>query len=197
VSGATYGITTASGNLRFASAALAERRCTGIDSRIQEPLRGSSRPKLNKHKKNKGFSVVELLIVMAVIMTVSAMAIPNLVSALDSARVARAVGDIRMIEDQVGLYNAINGKLPDDLSQVGCDLMLDPWKAQYQYYNHASSKGNGQSRKDHFLVPLNSDYDLYSMGKDGKSSPPITANPSQDDILRAADGSYIGLASLF
>ena len=55
-------------------------------------------------------------------------------------------------------------------------------------------KGNGQARKDRFLVPLNSDYDLYSMGPDGKSSSPITAKPSQDDIIRAADGSYVGPA---
>ena len=48
-----------------------------------------------------------------------------------------------------------------------------------------------------FLVPLNSDYDLYSMGKDGVSSPPITAKPSQDDVIRASNGSYVGLASNF
>jgi len=58
-------------------------------------------------------------------------------------------------------------------------------------------KGNGQARKDRFLVPLNDDYDLYSMGQDGVSAPPITAKPSQDDILRASDGSYLGLASQF
>jgi general secretion pathway protein G len=44
---------------------------------------------------------------------------------------------------------------------------------------------------------LNDDYDLYSMGQDGVSVSPITAKPSQDDILRASDGSYLGLASQF
>ena len=58
-------------------------------------------------------------------------------------------------------------------------------------------KGNGKARKDRFLVPLNSDYDLYSKGKDGKSSSPITASDSQDDVIRASDGSYVGLASQF
>jgi general secretion pathway protein G len=50
-------------------------------------------------------------------------------------------------------------------------------------------------RKDRFLVPINTDYDLYSMGKDGRSSPPLTAKASRDDIIRANDGAYIGLAS--
>jgi len=48
-----------------------------------------------------------------------------------------------------------------------------------------------------FLVPLNSDYDLYSVGKDGASSPPIMAKPSQDDVIRASNGSYVGLAANF
>jgi general secretion pathway protein G len=50
-------------------------------------------------------------------------------------------------------------------------------------------------RKDRFLVPINSDYDLYSMGKDGKSSSPLTSKNGRDDIIRANDGAFIGLAS--
>jgi general secretion pathway protein G len=55
----------------------------------------------------------------------------------------------------------------------------------------------GKWRKDRFLVPLNSDYDLYSMGKDGCTVAPITAKASHDDILRANNGSYVGLASKY
>ena len=55
----------------------------------------------------------------------------------------------------------------------------------------------GKLRKDRFLVPVNSDYDLYSKGQDRKSSTPFTAKASQDDIVRANDGAYVGLASEF
>jgi len=44
-------------------------------------------------------------------------------------------------------------------------------------------------------VPLNSTYDLYSKGKDGASASPLTAKASADDVIRANDGGYIGLAS--
>jgi general secretion pathway protein G len=54
-----------------------------------------------------------------------------------------------------------------------------------------------QCRKDKFLHPINTDYDLYSMGVDGKSAKPITAQPSQDDIIRINDGAYIGLVSKY
>jgi general secretion pathway protein G len=55
----------------------------------------------------------------------------------------------------------------------------------------------GQPRKDRFLVPINTDFDLYSMGRDGESVPALTAAKSRDDVVRAANGSYIGLASRF
>jgi general secretion pathway protein G len=49
-------------------------------------------------------------------------------------------------------------------------------------------------RTDKNLVPLNSDYDLYSMGKDGESQIPLTVKISHDDIIRANDGAFVGLA---
>ena len=44
-------------------------------------------------------------------------------------------------------------------------------------------------------MPLNSTYDLYSMGKDGQSQSPLTAKASLDDVIRANDGGFIGLAA--
>ena len=60
--------------------------------------------------------------------------------------------------------------------------------------------GGGQSdraRKDHNLHPLNSDFDLYSMGPDGESQPALTAKASWDDIIRASDGGFVGRASRY
>ena len=57
--------------------------------------------------------------------------------------------------------------------------------------------GIGGARKDRFLVPINSDFDLYSMGKDGQSVGPLTAQKSHDDVIRANDGGFYGLASNF
>jgi len=150
-----------------------------------------------RNKNSRGFTVLELLIVAAVVLTVSAIAIPNLMASIDQARIAKAVADIRNLEEEIALYASINNQLPDGLSQVGYTDYLDPWQNPYQYLNHTTMKGNGKARKDRFLVPLNSDYDLYSMGKDGQSAPPITSNQSQDDIIRVGSSGYIGLASQF
>lgn len=61
----------------------------------------------------------------------------------------------------------------------------------------ASSQAPQMPRKDRFLHPINSDYDLYSQGKDGRSVEALTANLSQDDVIRANDGAFIGLARNF
>jgi general secretion pathway protein G len=53
------------------------------------------------------------------------------------------------------------------------------------------------SRKDQFLVPLNTDYDLYSRGKNGLSQSSIASAVSLDDVVRANDGAFLGLAAKY
>jgi general secretion pathway protein G len=153
--------------------------------------------RVSKGRRERGFTIVEIMITVAIILTIAAIGVPNFMLAIDDARNGKAVGDIRTMEDGIELYLVVNNVLPDDLSQVGYGGFLDPWGNPYEYLNHSTMHGNGHARKDRFLVPLNSDYDLYSMGPDGKSSSPLTAQASKDDIIRAADGNYIGLASQF
>jgi general secretion pathway protein G len=74
--------------------------------------------------------------------------------------------------------------------------MRDAWGNPYEYLRIAgpSPPNRGQLRKDKNLVPINSDFDLYSMGPDGDSKKPLTAKASRDDIIRAADGAFVGAA---
>ena len=50
---------------------------------------------------------------------------------------------------------------------------------------------------DQFGVPVNTAFDLYSLGEDGSSSPSIMTMPSQDDVLLGDDGGFIGLATRY
>lgn len=114
---------------------------------------------------------------------------------MDRVRVARAVVDIGGIEGWIARYEGNNRVLPNQLADLGVPIPLDPWGNPYQYLNHDAAKGKGGFRKDKRIVPINTDYDLYSMGKDGQSVPPLTAHASRDDIVRANDGRFIGLVS--
>jgi general secretion pathway protein G len=113
---------------------------------------------------------------------------------VDRANTAKAIQEIRALEIDITTYYAGSGTFPPDLATIGRDTMLDPWGNPYQYLPLGLGPP-GQARKDRFLVPVNSDYDLYSMGPDGASQAPFTAHASRDDIVRANDGGYVGLAA--
>lgn len=130
-------------------------------------------------------------------MTIAAISVASLLSARETARIARAAADIRALEADIGVYEYQYGRLPNSLDDLGRGVVLDPWGTPYRYLNFTDPGSMGAARKDRFLVPINSTYDLYSMGKDRRSVPPLTAPVSQDDIIRANDGAYIGLASQF
>lgn len=168
----------------------------GSETSLPELL-GTSVRSRERHEVSSGFTLLELLVVVGLILTIAAIAVPYLTSTLDQARYAKAVADIHTLQDAINADQLQNGVYTDSLASLGYGSLVDPWGNPYQYLNHATMHGNGQARKDRFLVPLNTDYDLYSMGKDRQSVPPLTGKSSQDDIIRAGDGSYIGLASLY
>jgi len=144
-----------------------------------------------------GFTIMELLVVTMIIGTLSSMAAPPLQRIRERAFIARASADIRILSSELMIYIEINYEPPVSLAAIDRATLLDPWGNPYMYVNLFGQKGNGIARKNKFAVPLNDDFDLGSAGPDGKSKPPLTAADSQDDILRAWNGSFIGPASDF
>ena len=107
-----------------------------------------------------------------------------------------AQNDIIGNEAKIETYLTMHGQLPATLADVALAAMTDPWGQPYVYYDIAAN-GKGGARKDHALNPLNTDYDLYSPGADGKSKAQITQQDSVDDVIRASNGGYVGLSSGF
>ena len=147
-----------------------------------------------------GFTLLEIMIVSVILGSLAAVAVPRLNEALFRAQVARSIGDLKALEVDLYDFWVEHGRLPGTLAEIGRDGLLDAWGRPYRYLPIAPSTagggGNvGQYRKDRFLVPLNSDFDLYSAGADGRTQAPLGAAASQDDVLRANDGGFIGLAS--
>ena len=172
---------------------------------------------LNKHRlpfcgpnliqRSQGFTLVELVVVMGVLAVLTLMGMGVYSHFIKSAKNTRAIAEIRLLEKEILEFWQTNDRLPDSLVELGHAVMLDPWKTPYQYINFDitagwqdmrrvtkkknNGKGNGKGKSD----ALNEDFDLFSMGEDRMSTPDLDDGSSLDDIVRADDGRYTGLAS--
>ena len=69
--------------------------------------------------KQKGFSLIELLIVVAIILIIAAIAIPNLLRAKIAANQASAVGSLRTLNTACIAYSTSYGQYPAALTNLG------------------------------------------------------------------------------
>jgi general secretion pathway protein G len=153
----------------------------------------SSRRK--RYPGRKGFTLLELMIVIAILAVLGAIAVPQYKSYADRATYHKLIQTMRMIDREISVFNITTGRFPENLGEVNLGYLRDPWNNSFRYLNVVTARNIGQVRKNRNLVPINLDYDLYSMGPDGQSKAPLTARQSQDDIIRAENGSFFGRAS--
>lgn len=142
----------------------------------------------------RGFTMIELATAMLLVGVLIAIALPVYDGYRERIRRSQAVRDIASMSAAVQRFSLDNRAFPQTLAEVGQAGLLDPWGRPYVYYN-VEANGKGGARKDHKLNPLNTDFDLYSVGKDGKSKPQISQKDSVDDIIRASNGRFVGKAA--
>jgi general secretion pathway protein G len=144
---------------------------------------------------NHGFSLIELLVVTVILAVLASFAVPAYYKLLDRAKTSGCISELRTLEKEIVGFAAENRVYPNSLADLGLGLISDPWGNAYQYRNHA----NGDPPRLDMLgiLPLNTDFDIFSLGKDGLSMPKISEAVSLDDVVRAGDGNWVGLGENF
>ena len=155
----------------------------------------------------RGFSFVEMLVALLIASILIIIAVPVFGDSkpdcdqpgarqgpLMRAKIAQVTGDIGEIHLAASRFELSNNRYPVDLAEIGLDDMRDPWGNPYRYLVVFGRQDVGPVRKDHNLKPVNTGYDVYSMGPDGVTASPFTSTPGKDDIVMANDGDYFGLA---
>lgn len=123
-------------------------------------------------KTNKGFSLIEIMVVLAIMGLLAAIVAPNVMNALSQGKEKKVRADFTQLETALKMYKMDNGFYPT--SDQGLEALVtaptgspeprsypaegymprlpqDPWKFDYVYL----SPGNGRP------------YDIYTLGADG------------------------------
>jgi general secretion pathway protein G len=148
----------------------------------------------------KAFTLVELLLTVAILGTLSAIAIPTYTNYIQRNNNTQAAVDIRNIESQIEGFKALSGRPPNDFAEANIAAKNDPWGNPYRYLRIQGVDWKDVKnlvRRDKHENPVNSDYDLYSIGKDGKTDRKFWQTDAYDDVVRCNGGAYVGLASAY
>jgi len=104
-------------------------------------------------RKQKGFTLIELLIVVAIIGIIAAIAIPNLLNAINRGRQKRSMADMRAIATALEAYSVdfnfyprttVTGDLGTKLDKYLTPTFIkrlpvnDGWNQEFQMYNDPS-----------------------------------------------------------
>jgi len=143
----------------------------------------------------RGFTLVELIVVCAILGVLAIMAIPAFSEMREKAKNARCKSEIRSLEKNIIAWNLDHGGLPDLLNASVSTILIDPWGNSYVYYKKiAIDFDPGAYLDSSGGHDLNTDFDLYSNGFNGDTTKDFTdPGTSLDDIVRGADGATVAL----
>lgn len=145
----------------------------------------------------RGFTLLELMIAVAIVAVLAMLATGQYAAYAERVKVGNAKADILAMELAIQRFHTQYFRYPATLADAGLDGRLDPWRRPYHYTDLSGKGAKGKARKDHKLNPLNSDFDLFSAGKDGVFKTQVDQKDSLDDVIRARDGSFVDLARNF
>ena len=136
----------------------------------------------NTLTRDEGFSLIELLIVVAIIGIIAAIAVPQLMNAMDRGRQRRSMADMRNIATANGTMRVDTGAYALALADLSANGYMqvtpsnDGWGTGYTYVTGVDT------------------YTISSLGSDGIAGPPAPVtwiNDPYDPDISLTDGQFI------
>ncbi len=122
-------------------------------------------------RDQRGFTLIEIMVVVVILGILAALIAPNVISRIDEAQVVKVHQDIRAIESALKLYRLDNFRYPE--TERGLDALVTPpqdpdarWPAGGYLERMARDPWD---RPYLYLYPGNQgEYDVYTLGRDGQ-----------------------------
>jgi len=92
----------------------------------------------NRVRRNAGFTLIELMVVIVILGLLVGLVGPNVMKAVDDGRISTAKAQMATMRDAVRAYKMKKGRYPDSLEEAKDELAdstipKDPWGNDYRY----------------------------------------------------------------
>jgi len=134
---------------------------------------------MKNNRKQKGFTLIEIMVVVVILGILAAAVVPKIMSRPEQARIEKAKHDIAALESALNIYKLDNYQYPS--TDQGLESLVtkpsgSPQPRNYKSGGYIKKLNKDPWGKDYlYLFPgTHTELDLYSLGPDGQ--------PSEDDI---------------
>lgn len=137
-------------------------------------IQHSSKSSIYFKSKEKGFTLLEVMVVIVILGVLASMVVPNLIGSQDRANMQKAVSDINALETSLSMYKLDNYDYPtteQGLDALTVETDIEPLPRRFPEDGYIKRLPNDPWGNEYQLLypGENSKYDIFSMGQDGEA----------------------------